>query len=204
MQKKKTLTEQKREAILEAAVEEFKQKGFQGTSMDKIADRAKVSKRTVYNHFSSKEVLFAEITEVVWHKSLAATQLSYHSDRPLSDQLTDIAEQELTLLDSTNFVSMSRVLLAECFHSPELAQQTMVRMTQSESGLKRWLEDAIQDQRLVNVNTDFAATQFLSLLKAFAFWPQAIWHASFPPAEERKQIIGSAVEMFLKQYQQID
>lgn len=34
--------------------------------MDRIAARAKVSKRTVYNHFPSKEELFAEMLQRLW------------------------------------------------------------------------------------------------------------------------------------------
>src|SRR5690606_882915 len=55
------LTDRKREAIIQAAIAEFRAHGFDITSMDKIAATAGVSKRTVYNHFPSKEELFAEI-----------------------------------------------------------------------------------------------------------------------------------------------
>ena len=55
------LTDRKRAAILDAAEAEFRQAGYEATSMDRIAASAGVSKRTVYNHFPSKEVLFAQI-----------------------------------------------------------------------------------------------------------------------------------------------
>ena len=48
------LTERKRAAIVEAAIDEFRASGYEATSMDRIAARAEVSKRTVYNHFPSK------------------------------------------------------------------------------------------------------------------------------------------------------
>ena len=53
----RTRTERKRCAILEAAAEEFQANGFEGTSMDRVAERAGVSKRTIYNHFENKEAL---------------------------------------------------------------------------------------------------------------------------------------------------
>lgn len=53
------LTDRKRVAIIDAAIEEFLAAGYDATSMDRIAARANVSKRTVYNHFPSKEALFA-------------------------------------------------------------------------------------------------------------------------------------------------
>jgi TetR/AcrR family transcriptional regulator of autoinduction and epiphytic fitness len=57
------LTDRKREAIVRAAVEEFRASGYEATSMDRIAEVAGVSKRTVYNHFPSKEALFSMILE---------------------------------------------------------------------------------------------------------------------------------------------
>ena len=48
----------KRAIILEGAIDVFIEMGYELASMDKIAEVAGVSKRTVYNHFGSKENLF--------------------------------------------------------------------------------------------------------------------------------------------------
>lgn len=53
----------KRQAILEAAQEEFVQSGFRGASMRRIAQRAQVSTRTLYNHYADKLALFAACLE---------------------------------------------------------------------------------------------------------------------------------------------
>ena len=55
------LTDRKREAIIQAAIAEFRDNGFKVTSMDRIAARAEVSKRTVYNHFPSKDFTLASL-----------------------------------------------------------------------------------------------------------------------------------------------
>ena len=60
MTEPKTLSEQKHEAILRAAVDEFQENGYQSTSMDRIAERAGVSRATVFWHFSEKASLFRE------------------------------------------------------------------------------------------------------------------------------------------------
>ena len=65
------LTDRKREAIIQAAIAEFRTNGFEVTSMDKIAATAGVSKRTVYNHFPSKDELFAAILRQLWERSTA-------------------------------------------------------------------------------------------------------------------------------------
>ncbi|MGB1238594.1 MAG: TetR/AcrR family transcriptional regulator, partial [Pseudomonadales bacterium] len=63
-----TLSQRKRAAIVQAAIEAFQEKGAQCTSMDSIAERAQVSKRTVYNHFASKERLLEEVFELWLHQ----------------------------------------------------------------------------------------------------------------------------------------
>ena len=59
--RKKRDTSLKRKAMLKGAVKVFTKNGFDASSMDYIAEVAGVSKRTVYNHFPSKEILFQAI-----------------------------------------------------------------------------------------------------------------------------------------------
>ena len=47
------------EQLLDVADELFAERGFHGASMDELAKRAGVSKPVIYDHFSSKEQLFA-------------------------------------------------------------------------------------------------------------------------------------------------
>ena len=63
--------------------------------MDKIAATAGVSKRTVYNHFPSKEELFAEILHQLWASSVAQLDVSYTSDRPLREQLRGLLQAKM-------------------------------------------------------------------------------------------------------------
>jgi AcrR family transcriptional regulator len=54
-------TSHTREKILAAALEVFSAKGFHGTTVDEIAERAGLGKGTVYRHFNSKKGLFSEL-----------------------------------------------------------------------------------------------------------------------------------------------
>lgn len=49
--------------ILLAAKKEFAQKGFGGTRVDVIAERANANKRMIYHYFDSKENLFSKVLE---------------------------------------------------------------------------------------------------------------------------------------------
>ncbi len=48
---------EKRQELIGAAIELFASHGFHGTGIDRIAEHAKVSKKTMYHHFRSKEEL---------------------------------------------------------------------------------------------------------------------------------------------------
>ena len=201
MQKKQTLREKKHQQILAAAITEFQANGVQATSMDRIAEQAGASKRTVYNHFPSKEALLMEITEQLWQQWARAIDFPYQLQLPIKEQLTAIAEQEMALFASPDHIALSRLVLAEYLHSPELARDAMSKMKHKESGLHCWLEAAVADGQLVVMDVEFAANQFLGMLKSFAFWPQIIAHAPHPSAAESRRIIDSAVNLFLGHYQ---
>jgi AcrR family transcriptional regulator len=47
----------KRQELIDTAIELFAQNGFHGTGIDRIAEQAGVSKKTMYHHFRSKEEL---------------------------------------------------------------------------------------------------------------------------------------------------
>lgn len=204
MSEKRTLSDKKRDDILNAAIQDFDKHGFQKTSMDQVAKTANVSKRTVYNHFPSKESLFREIIMLMRDQGLAAMSYKYQREQPLEVQLSAMAEQEMTLLKSKSFISLSRLVIAECIHAPEMAEKALNQMEQTETGLKKWLKQAHDDKQLEIDDIEFASTQFLSLLKAFGFWPQVLGYGDFPGSHRHSTIIESAVSMFLSYYRKKD
>ncbi|MGO4320735.1 TetR/AcrR family transcriptional regulator [Pseudomonas sp. P9_35] len=195
------LTERKREAILQAAIAEFRSSGFEITSMDKIAATAGVSKRTVYNHFPSKEELFAEILNRLWNSITAEQDMPYSPQKPLREQLQTLLQAKLHLLADENFLDLARIAIAATIHSPERAQDMVSRMGQREEGLTAWIRQAQADGRLKPVEPAFAAQQMHGLLKTFAFWPQVSMGQPSLTQDEQAQVIESALDMFLSRYQ---
>ncbi len=55
--------QQRRMSILKAALEVIKEEGYTGLSIDKVAEKAELSKGAIYLYFDSKETL---IVEVFW------------------------------------------------------------------------------------------------------------------------------------------
>ncbi|GAB4355184.1 MAG: TetR/AcrR family transcriptional regulator [Gammaproteobacteria bacterium] len=196
----KRVSEQKREAVFQAALQEFNERGFLATSMDRIAARAGVSKRTVYNHFASKEALFRAITEDLIERVSQAARIDYDPAATLESQLTRIGEQEMAMLLSPDFLRLARVVLAEHLRSPELSREVFENLQSEELGLVVWIRRAVEDGRLKAADPRKAADQFLALIKTFAFWPLLFCGEAPPDAREQGEIIRSAVAMFLDHY----
>ncbi|AEK59937.1 TetR/AcrR family transcriptional regulator [Collimonas fungivorans] len=194
------LTDRKREAILEAAIAEFRANGFETTSMDKIAARAQVSKRTVYNHFPGKEELFAEILMQLWESSAEQRALIYRHDKPLRPQLLELMQSKMRMLSDSNFLDLARVAIAATIHSPERTQDMVARLGEREEGINTWISAAQADGRLKPGDPAFAAHQLQGLLKTFAFWPQVTLGQPPLAAALQQQVVDSAVDMFLANY----
>ena len=56
-----TRAAERRQAIIDAAMEEFIARGFAATRLDDIAKRAGVAKGTIYLHFKDKQSMFEEL-----------------------------------------------------------------------------------------------------------------------------------------------
>lgn len=194
------LTDRKRAAILEAAVAEFRRSGYEATSMDRIAATAGVSKRTVYNHFPGKDVLFAEILQQLLARSLDGLDPPYRPALPLRPQLLELVRQKLALFQDPDFTDLGRVALAATIHSPELARKMVARMAQREEGLTTWVRAAAADGRLETGDPLFASMQLQALVKGVAFWPQLTLSQPALDAAQRAQVADHAVDMFLAYY----
>jgi len=194
------LSDKKREAIVEAAIHEFHARGFPATSMDAIAATAGVSKRTIYNHFQSKDDLFRAISGEACRRILELWNEPYRPGDPLEEQLASIAHRKLDLMGSPDFLKLVRVTLAERVRRPEIAQEAFAEIEKGEFGATVWIRAAVADGRLNVPDPVEANRQFSALLKEFALWPQLF--GSKPPLSdaERKHVVDTTVAMFLKHY----
>ncbi|MCQ2993466.1 TetR/AcrR family transcriptional regulator [Pseudomonas syringae] len=195
------LTDRKREAIVLAAIAEFRDTGFEVTSMDRIAARAEVSKRTVYNHFPSKEELFAEILQRLWCRIGEIPDSIYRTGVTLRHQLRSMLRAKMQTLSDTNCLDLARVALGATIHSPERAEVWLARLDEREETFAAWIRAAQADGRLKPADPTFAATQMHGLLKGFAFWPQVTFNKPVLSPEQQADVIESTLDMFLGWYE---
>jgi len=194
------LTDRKRASIVEAAVLEFQSKGFHSTSMNRVAESAEVSKRTLYNHFESKEALYDAIIEELLERSDDVPFVDFDPELDLAEQLNELAGMEVDFMGSDSVQTLARAGLSRVIAEPEVARQ--IDHGRFLIHVKRWIKQAKAAGRLTKVtDVEFASLQFAGLLKEFAFWPPIVKGASKLSKQKRKKIVTETVAMFLSRYE---
>ena len=194
------LTDRKRAAIVQAAVAQFRTHGYEATSMDQVAAAAEVSKRTLYNHFASKEALFAQILLQLWERSVALLDLAYRPDRPLQEQLSALLLQKVAMVSGEDFIDLARVAITATIHSPQRAQDMLLRLAQKENALLTWVRAAQNDGRLKPADPLQVVQQMESLVKGSAFWPQVTLGQPRLESQAQKQLAADTAELILGRY----
>jgi AcrR family transcriptional regulator len=112
----------KQEAILQGAVRVFLRLGYAGTSMDRVAAEAGVSKQTIYSHFQDKEGLFKAIME---RMTIRRFQAAFHTATLHGEPevlLRQFAETYLNKIVDEDYLALFRVMFSESVRFPELAK----------------------------------------------------------------------------------
>ncbi|MGY4475976.1 TetR/AcrR family transcriptional regulator [Bradyrhizobium sp. USDA 3364] len=107
--------------ILDAARKVFLARGFEGASIDEIAEAARSGKRTIYARFRDKRALFTEVVT----RDILARIAEFKAGAPVGvtveERLTSAA---LTLLHwgfDTDRIGLMRLAIAETHRFPEIA-----------------------------------------------------------------------------------
>ena len=199
--KEKTRSERKHEAIVSAAKRAFLEHGVQGTSMDKLAEMAEVSKRTVYNHFSNKEQLVLHMLSDLWTQTMVEVDVPYAADVPLKDQLMKLVEAEIELVSGSEFLGLSRAAAEYYMFQPEKLQAAMTDFPAETTALHRWLGEAMHDGRIRSSDINVAFDQLHSLVKGGCYWPQLLGFKPAITSEEKERLAEESVAMFLDHYE---
>ncbi|PMG30494.1 MULTISPECIES: TetR/AcrR family transcriptional regulator [unclassified Shewanella] len=198
---KKTLSQQKHEAIVDAAKRMFKKLGVAATSMDKLAEEAQVSKRTVYNHFATKEALVMHLVSELWFEAMASNQEQYQPQQALLSQLSAIILTEIQFINSQEHIDMARVAIGHLFYNSEEMCREIEKMKLHETALLRWIKAAAIDGRIEVEDATFANEQLLHLIKGQCFWPHILTCCALLNDQQRQHLADETATMFLARYE---
>ncbi|WP_309717748.1 TetR/AcrR family transcriptional regulator [Armatimonas sp.] len=112
--------EERREQIIDAAIEVFSEKGFDGTSNKEVAKLAGIaSPGLIYHYFADKLEL---LRESLLSRMPHPPEIVFDPDRPLKEVLYEITGHVLQDLNNPRTVKLMRVLLGEALRRPEFAR----------------------------------------------------------------------------------
>jgi AcrR family transcriptional regulator len=100
------------QAIADAARELFLELGFQATTMDKVAQRAKISKLSIYRHYENKEALFSAAIAASCQQ-FAPQALFEGVDGSAADQLMAVGSSLLRTLLNPDVRRVEAMILAD-------------------------------------------------------------------------------------------
>ena len=187
-----TRSEQKRLAIVNAAKQEFIKNGFLAANMNNICQVAEVSKRTLYRHFESKELLFEAVLTEIRERSVEEEQYQFDVDKPLEEQLRLITQHELKIIYEQYGIELSRTILMEFFRQPDLAKSITQRLYHTHA-VSQWFEQALVAKKLFARDVQTITSVYVSLLQGQLFWPMVLDILPLPEGEELEQKIDNIV-----------
>lgn len=169
-------SEERRLAIVRAALDQFTESGFAATKISDIAHRAGVAKGTVYLHFADKEALFEAIVREALSPVVAAlSAIQPAPDMPVRALLERIALPLLRGIVQSHRGDVLRLLISEGRRFPRLAEFYHSEiLTPAMAHMRRLLRQAANNGELRNP----AAADFPHLIVA-PMLVSVIWQGLF-------------------------
>ncbi len=151
--------------ILDVATDLFLSRGFGATSIEAVAGRARISKRTFYHRFRDKAELYTAVVRRLLQHWLPEFEAAFDEPGPLNTVLERLAKRMLTVALSPQALALRRLLLAEAERFPQLVdiaiEQGATRVIERIAAL---LEEERRAGRIALDDCRFAATQFQEMV----------------------------------------
>ena len=191
-------SEAKKRQINRAAIELFIRHGYEGTTMDRVAETANVSKQTVYSHFESKEELFSAAVQQLCD-AMGLPSDPDAEERPLPVLLAGIGRGFLRLLTSDEAVRLYRIVVGNATNHPDVAR--MFYETGPRTFIRRMA--ALLAQRaargeLAVHNPELAAAQFFSMMRGELHMRVALGMQARLKPKEIDNYVDDCVAVFLR------
>jgi len=198
----KTKTESKRQAIIQAAAEVFREVGFERASMSDIRERIGGSKATLYNYFPSKEKLFFEVMHQAKELELEAITEELNADaEDLKRELVRFGQKFMAVLYSADAIAVRRLAIAESRHS-DIGRLSFEQATVPiEKLVAEFLRKVMKRGVLRTADPKIAAIHLLSLLESELLQRVLLGVIHTVKLESLSGAVRRAVEVFLGGYE---
>jgi TetR/AcrR family transcriptional repressor of mexJK operon len=153
-----------RERILEVATELFLAQGYGSTTIEAVAARAGISKRTFYHRFDDKAALFAAVVHGIIEKIRPPAGVPLIEGATLHDVLHRLAGLILHAALSPQAIALHRLVTAESVRFPELLRASDGGRREATNLISGLLTRELRNAALSAENLTFAAEQFIYMV----------------------------------------
>ena len=183
--------ELRKQHILDSALSVFKNKGFEGSTMDEIAKDADFGKATLYYYFNSKEEIFVELLNNGW-------EMIWES---LEEEVHDNENPKETFINSLNIIGglirKNQILFEFLFTAPQMMPSSF---SDEKSSWKNYqnkmygvfqglLEEGIEKNEFPKMRSDL-------MMRAIG----GLFHGLFFLGNEKKQMSRETMEDFISTF----
>lgn len=185
------------EELLDTALDMFLEHGFELTTIEMIAVRMNMTKRTVYAKFPDKAALFlASVQRAIERQIVPADELRALDSGDLRETLRAIGRQRIGLVRTRNGLRLQRIINTESFRFPQLL---MLNYNQSAKPVTDFIVELLEREaaagQLRAADPKLAASVFLSMVVS---GPVRQIVAGEPPAPDHiDALVDFAVDLFL-------
>src|SRR6516165_2727725 len=135
----------RRQAIIDAAFDEFIDRGYAATRLDDVASRAGVAKGTIYLHFKDKQALFEELVRTALVPLIGRLASPPAAGGSIRAALENFAENFVKEVVTTRRGAIVRLIMAEGPRFPDLADFYYREVvSRGLAGMRALIELAIQ------------------------------------------------------------
>lgn len=163
----------RRQQLIDAALHQFAEKGYDGASIRDIARAAGVTEALVYHYFRNKEHLLEEVLKARSFAPILRRVLDEAGDAHPAEVLHRVLEEFLDMM--WHNASMARMFIIEFMRNPVCARYFRAMVEDNTANLTRYLQE--QQQRGVfraNVDAEAVAGMLLGMTFSLFFaWGQA-------------------------------
>jgi TetR/AcrR family transcriptional regulator, mexJK operon transcriptional repressor len=154
------------ERLIAIAASMFMERGFEGTSIDAVAEAAGIGKATLYARYKDKGELFAAVLQRKIDRWLAETETAEEAATGrIEDVLLALARRTIAGALTPEAVAISRIVMAESARFPGLAKRMHEQGWQcSNAAVAALLERFARAGQIEVEDTIVAADLFLSLV----------------------------------------
>ncbi len=191
------LSPKKAEAILAGGMQEFLAHGYAGTSMDRIATAAGVSKATVYSHFQDKEGLFTALIEQLVQGKFRSLFEPSPENLQLEPRifLHELANRFLDIsVNEPQFLNFMRLIIGESGRFPQLARAFVRNIERNSFGMLQQYLAACPQLKLAD--PEATARIFIGAVVYFLIVQEMLHSKDIVPME-RNRLINNLVDSIL-------